>query len=378
MIKGSIRRMACGALALVLLQMSVPVLARNEAAMAAFERGDLDTAKKLFQADASRGDADADAFLAYIQLKQLDAKQHADADGLEHLRQLSQKKLPTAQALLAQVYLTGYTKRHFEDYNSASLLEVPALLRDAAEAGSDVAQTDLGTLLIYPTTIDGKQPIEPKVPEGVEWLKKAAAQGNLTAQFSLGQIYASAMAGEPDFAEAIRYYGMAAGQGDARAEKALAQMHEEGVGVAKDEQKARALYLQSAMHETDKETSAYDVAFQTLRSAHFKEAALQFAEFIRAYPDSKKRPDAEFWLGETYYATGNYEVAGRQFQRVASEYPQSGRAAKALLRLATCFEKTGRASDANAARTNLAVQYPDTQEADEARKLIKPVGYGNR
>jgi TPR repeat protein len=48
--------------------------------------------------------------------------------------------------------------------------------------------------------------------EGIKWLRKAADQGFPPAQLDLGRVYESGVVGSPDYAEAIRWYRRAAEQ----------------------------------------------------------------------------------------------------------------------------------------------------------------------
>jgi len=52
-----------------------------------------------------------------------------------------------------------------------------------------------------------------KDKEAIEWFQKAAEQGHIEAQNSLGDCYASDNYGQKDIAKAIEWYSKAAAQG---------------------------------------------------------------------------------------------------------------------------------------------------------------------
>ena len=57
--------------------------------------------------------------------------------------------------------------------------------------------------------------------EAVKWYRKAAEQGNATAQTFLGGCYANGRGVSEDMAEAVKWWRRAAGQGHAQAKEYL-------------------------------------------------------------------------------------------------------------------------------------------------------------
>jgi TolA-binding protein len=64
----------------------------------------------------------------------------------------------------------------------------------------------------------------------------------------------------------------------------------------------------------DAERVAYEAAFDRLKAGRYDESARQFQAFLAEYPAGPLAPNALYWLGESYYATQNYELAQQQFQ----------------------------------------------------------------
>src|SRR5690606_32031709 len=118
-----------------------------------------------------------------------------------------------------------------------------------------------------------------------------------------------------------------------------------GSGTAADEQ---ALYAQ---------------AFDALKAANYPGAIAGFQQYLSAYPDSEMADSAQYWLGEAYYVTRDYERAGAAFRIVGERWPNSRRAADALLKLGLTQYEMKRYPEARATLTQVTQRYPDSDAA---------------
>ncbi|KOR28138.1 hypothetical protein TI04_11700, partial [Achromatium sp. WMS2] len=66
--------------------------------------------------------------------------------------------------------------------------------------------------------------VEQDDTQAVAWYRKAAAQGNAYAQYSLGWMYENGRGVPQDDTQAVFWYRKAAAQGDADAKAALARL----------------------------------------------------------------------------------------------------------------------------------------------------------
>ena len=80
----------------------------------------------------------------------------------------------------------------------------------------------------------------------MEWLSKAAEQGNAEAQGIFGWCYANGKGVTKDEKEAVRWYMKAAQQGNAKAQFNLGNCYYSGNGIAKNEKEAVKWYTKSA------------------------------------------------------------------------------------------------------------------------------------
>jgi TPR repeat protein len=82
--------------------------------------------------------------------------------------------------------------------------------------------------------------------EAVRWLRKAAEQGHVEAQFSLGYTYTRGMGVEQDDAEAVRWWRKAADQGHTFAQHDLGIAYHLGRGITQDDAEAVSWFRKAA------------------------------------------------------------------------------------------------------------------------------------
>jgi uncharacterized protein len=109
-----------------------------------------------------------------------------------------------------------------------------------ATQGDVIAQYALGNMYYFGdgVTRDGKL--------ATEWFSKAAAQGHAGAQFYLGAIFYNGQYLPRDYEKAFSFFSMAAAQGDRNSKTNLGVMYKNGEGVQKDQKKAFEIFSETA------------------------------------------------------------------------------------------------------------------------------------
>src|SRR6185436_4224397 len=79
---------------------------------------------------------------------------------------------------------------------------------------------------------------------------------------------------------------------------------------------------------------SYDKAIQSLR------------DFLRTNRESPLAPNAQYWIGESYYMLGDYYQAILNFNQVRQQHPKSDRAPAAVLKIGLAFQQMGNKSEA--------------------------------
>jgi tol-pal system protein YbgF len=137
-------------------------------------------------------------------------------------------------------------------------------------------------------------------------------------------------------------------------------------GIATPDTQARQI---STSPEDEK--TAYDQAFQSLKDLKYATAAEQFLTFVNVYPASEYADNAQYWLGESYYVTRNYDIALEAFSTLLSDYPGSPKVADGLLKIGYTHYELKQWDQARAALTQVQEQYPDTTLARLAGSRLR-------
>ena len=121
---------------------------------------------------------------------------------------LAEQGSASAQFNLGLMYSKGYGVK--QDYTEAAKWN-----RKAAEQGDADAQFRLGVMYTL-----GKG-VKKDRSEAEKWYRKAAEQGNIDAQNAMGEVYLSGIGVKQNDAEAVKWYRKAAEQGSATAQHAM-------------------------------------------------------------------------------------------------------------------------------------------------------------
>ena len=123
--------------------------------------------------------------------------------------------------------------------------------------------------------------------------------------------------------------------------------------------------------ELQDDKARYDAAFQHLRDLRYAQAADAFADFLDDFPDSEFADNAQYWLGESYYVTGNYDLALDAFDRLLDDFPSSPKTADALLKIGYTQYELENWSQARTALEAVKSRYPDTTLARLADNRLR-------
>ena len=126
--------------------------------------------------------------------------------------------------------------------------------RKAAEQGHLIAQRTLGVMYVKGRGTPRNE------AEAANWFRKAAEQGDATAQYNLGAMYVSGSGVSRSDAEAIKWFRQAAERGDAAAQYNLAVMYDHGRGTPPNDAEAVQWYRRAA--EQNDSAAQYHLGFK--------------------------------------------------------------------------------------------------------------------
>ena len=119
----------------------------------------------------------------------------------------------------------------------------------------------------------------------------------------------------------------------------------------------------------------YDEAYALMKKGKYKEAEQAFTKFMKDHTKSTLVGNANYWLGETYYARGLYEQAVGVFADGFTKYKNNSKAADNLLKLGLTMNKLNKKTEACTAFKTLPTEFPKADPAlknrakAEAKKL---------
>jgi len=111
----------------------------------------------------------------------------------------------------------------------------------------------------------------------------------------------------------------------------------------------------------------FAAARQDYNRSRYDSAVMGFRNYMAAYPNSSAADDAQYWIGESFFATKQYRKAVTEFTRVLENYPKSDRTAETLLRLGICYMRLNEPKKGAEFFAKLSNRFPDSNEARLAK-----------
>lgn len=119
------------------------------------------------------------------------------------------------------------------------------------------------------------------------------------------------------------------------------------------------------------EKMAFDSAYANVRDNHYKQAIVQFKQFLIDYPAGDYSDNAQFWLGSVYRVTNDMSAAKASFKAVTVNYPKSDKAGVAMFKLADIYLDEKNSSAAKKLYKQLITQYAGSTSAKMAQKKLR-------
>jgi TPR repeat protein len=169
---------------------------------------------------------------AYIGVCKLHGRgtEMSDLFSFKSFKAAAKKKDPMGMYYLAKCYRFG-VGCDFDEDRSVKWLERAAL------------EYPLAQLELANDCFNGKSPDYHK---GIEFYKRAANNGILEAQFTLGSCYRHGFHVSTNYSEAVHYFRMAADEGHPTSQNNLAFLYQNGLGIPQDSQVAFKLFQLAA------------------------------------------------------------------------------------------------------------------------------------
>jgi tol-pal system protein YbgF len=119
----------------------------------------------------------------------------------------------------------------------------------------------------------------------------------------------------------------------------------------------------------------YKEAFEAFQKGRYEDSARLFTDFLSSTPETPLRPNAYYWVGESYLNLKDYEKAVLAFQEVIDKYPDADRAPGALLAQAEAFNAMKDRKSTVTVLKKLVEKYPESGEAAVAERKLKSIEF---
>ncbi|NOT34405.1 MAG: tol-pal system protein YbgF [Candidatus Eisenbacteria bacterium] len=114
----------------------------------------------------------------------------------------------------------------------------------------------------------------------------------------------------------------------------------------------------------------FDQATQDLTQGRYGMALQGFREYVRKFATTELADNAQYGVGESFFALANFDSSAAEYSRVTSGWPQGDKVPAALYKLALSKEKLGDAAGARATFEDLLKRFPNSGEAQLARERV--------
>lgn len=111
----------------------------------------------------------------------------------------------------------------------------------------------------------------------------------------------------------------------------------------------------------------YDQAFASIKKQNYKAAQDEFEAFLTLYPKNELAGNAQYWLGETFFARSMYQKAAVAFAEGFQKYRTGQKAPDNLFKLGVTMAKLNKKDEACIAFKNFAKEYPKVSDSMKKR-----------
>lgn len=150
-----------------------------------------------------------------------------------------------------------------------------------------------------------------------------------------------------------------AAQGQADTFDTATQMDNTGAsqGVTTDSNQVAALAPEAPSADPQ---IAYDQAYSHILQQDYAGAEGAFRDYIARFPQAPLASNAHYWLGQSFYARGQYKLAADAFLKGYKSYRTGQKAPDSLLKVAMSLSRLGQKDMSCSAFTALDTEFPNS------------------
>lgn len=124
------------------------------------------------------------------------------------------------------------------------------------------------------------------------------------------------------------------------------------------------------------EEEQYKAAYDLLYRGDYAGGESALKAFLASHPDSQYAGNAQYWLGESYYARRQYREAAQAFLVGVQKYKKSEKAPDSMLKLGLSLINLGETKDGCSALKSIKSQFPKVRQSviNTAKRERKKAG----
>ena len=117
-------------------------------------------------------------------------------------------------------------------------------------------------------------------------------------------------------------------------------------------------------------TVVFNAAYSDFLKGRYALAISAFRQFLQDFPSSSRVDQAYFYLGESYYYSGEVPAAARTFKKLLEDFPQSRYGPSALLKLGHMLAQGGKLEKAKKVWVLVIKKFPRSPESQLAQQQL--------
>ncbi len=115
----------------------------------------------------------------------------------------------------------------------------------------------------------------------------------------------------------------------------------------------------------------YNSAYGHYEKGEYGQAILEFEEYVANYGASELADNAQYWIGECYYAQKDFRQAIREFDKVEKSFPKGNKIPAAKLKKGLSYHELGSRDEALKELKEVIAKYPEAEEVPLAKEKLK-------
>jgi len=132
--------------------------------------------------------------------------------------------------------------------------------------------------------------------------------------------------------------------------------------------------LSSRSFSTLSPNQIYQTEYADYLKGNYDLAVEGFREYLRRYSDSDLAATVQYWMGECYYAKGNYRMAITELDKVIVNYPKDEKVKSAALKKGFALFELNKTAQGVIIMQQIIREFPHSRQSRIAKEKLESLG----